>query len=243
MMIVELFGPPAVGKSTLANALSVALRKDGCAVQLIASSRPAEQGRLSRGRTFAAPLRRFAKLAHAVPLLLAASRTDSTGKRLMDIMPPRGMVRSVRLRRYLAALQQSWVKMSADDSIAIVDQGYLTAICSLALQARSADADQVASSLALVPKPDLLIRLTVPNDILRARLVDRLRRLGRVERLFELDIDTSLRQAEIVQIVTRLLPTLDCLTVDVECGDQCELDSAVAKIIGAIAQQRGTVRQ
>ena len=42
-MIIELFGPPAAGKTTLAHALATALEKNGFDVQLIVSSRPAER--------------------------------------------------------------------------------------------------------------------------------------------------------------------------------------------------------
>ena len=43
-MIIELFGPPAAGKTTLAHALATALEKNGFDIQLIVSSRPAERG-------------------------------------------------------------------------------------------------------------------------------------------------------------------------------------------------------
>ena len=43
-MIIELFGPPAVGKTTLAHALATELEKNGFDIQLIMSSRPAERG-------------------------------------------------------------------------------------------------------------------------------------------------------------------------------------------------------
>ena len=42
-MIIELFDPPAVGK-TLADALMTALKKTGFDIQLTVSSRPAECG-------------------------------------------------------------------------------------------------------------------------------------------------------------------------------------------------------
>jgi RecA/RadA recombinase len=43
-MIIELFGPPAAGKTTLAHALMTALEKTGFDIQLTVSSRPAECG-------------------------------------------------------------------------------------------------------------------------------------------------------------------------------------------------------
>ena len=82
-MIIELFGPPAAGKTTLAHALAAALMKNGFDVHLIVSSRPAERGRIQAESTralswcrtaVAAPLIRAAKLVSAAPILLGASR-------------------------------------------------------------------------------------------------------------------------------------------------------------------------
>ena len=42
-MIVELFGPPGVGKTTFASALTAFLRQRGQAVDSLMSYRPAEQ--------------------------------------------------------------------------------------------------------------------------------------------------------------------------------------------------------
>ena len=91
-MIIELFGPPAVGKTTLAHALATELEKNGFDIQLIMSSRPAERGSiqiestraLSWWRTaLAAPLSRTAKLVSAGPVLLAGARSDELTASLM----------------------------------------------------------------------------------------------------------------------------------------------------------------
>jgi hypothetical protein len=41
-MIVELFGPPGAGKTTLAGAIAARLRERGCGVELVLSHRPSE---------------------------------------------------------------------------------------------------------------------------------------------------------------------------------------------------------
>ena len=42
-MIIELFGPPGVGKTTFAAALTQVVREHGCALEPVVSYRPAEQ--------------------------------------------------------------------------------------------------------------------------------------------------------------------------------------------------------
>ena len=95
-MIIELFGPPAAGKTTLAHALATALEKNGFDVQLIVSSRPAEPGSvrveskraLSWCRTaLAPPLSRAAKFVSAAPVLLTRSADRRTYCEL-DGSPP-----------------------------------------------------------------------------------------------------------------------------------------------------------
>lgn len=162
-MIIELFGPPAAGKTTLAHALATALEKNGFDVQLIVSSRPAEPGSvrveskraLSWCRTaLAPPLSRAAKFVGAAPVLLTGPRIDELTASLMDLLPPRTLLRSVRIRRFLCLLSRSWKMASTVDRIVIFDQGFVTALCSMALLARSVDRSSIARALALISAPE-----------------------------------------------------------------------------------------
>jgi thymidylate kinase len=240
-MIVELFGPPAVGKTTVAHALAAALRKNGCDVRLIVSSRPAERTPTEPGRTIgfarcrtaiAAPLSRAAKLISAISALLPASRGGDTGALLLDLLPPRNLLWSVRYRRYLSGLCHSWRMAREFDGVVIIDQGFATALCSLALLTPSADRHMVARGLDLIPKPDLLIRLDAPKEVLEARLRKRLARQGLFERLFEFDLETSLRQIEVTDELTKMLQEQGRPVTHVNCLDL--LESRVDRIMHEI---------
>jgi thymidylate kinase len=238
-MIVELFGPPAAGKTTLAHALATALEKNGCSVELIVSSRPAERGpiQVERARALArcraalaAPLSRAVKLVSAVPILLGAQNDDITAN-LMDLLPPRTLLWSVRYRRYLSLLSSSWESASASDRIVIFDQGFLTALCSLALLAQSADRGMIERGLGLIPRPNLLIHLDAPRETLEARIRERLRRQGAVERLFEFDLQTNLEQIETTNEVAQMLQEQGFRMMHVSCLDRGLLGEAVDRLV------------
>ena len=95
-MIIELFGPPAAGKTTLAHALAAALERNGFDVQLIVSFRPGERGPAEIGSkpaaswcqtALAAPLSRAAKFVSVAPVLLAYPRADALPETLMNLLP------------------------------------------------------------------------------------------------------------------------------------------------------------
>jgi len=239
-MIIELFGPPAAGKTTFAHALAKALEKNGFDAQLIESSRPAEGGSIQVERmqglswcetALANPLSRAAKAVSAAPILLTGLRTDELTASLMNLLPPRTLLRSIRCHRFLSLLSRSWKMASASDRIVVFDQGFLTALCSMALFARLVDRSIIARGLALIPRPNLLVRLDAPRATLEARLRSRLARQGAVERLFEFDLQTNLRQVETIREVADMLQEQGRRMMHVNSLDRRLLEDAVERIM------------
>lgn len=247
-MIIELFGPSGAGKTTLTYALSDALQRSGHRVQLVVSSRPAERpagddvvtsarARISRAM---APVSRAAKILSAMPLLQNA-QGDDTGSRLMALLPPRNVVWAIRYRRYLAQLCRSWAEARSSGAVVIFDQAYLTALCSLVILARPAGRTTLAQGLNLLPKPDLLVRLDAPRELLESRLRERLDRQGRFERLFEFDLKTNLRQIDVADDVTAMLHEQGRSMVHISSLDIESLQSAVRTITGETAMTAGAL--
>jgi hypothetical protein len=120
---------------------------------------------------------------------------------------------------------------STSDRIVIFDQGFLTALCSLVLLARSADRGVIERGLGLIPRPNLLICLDAPSETLEARIHERLRRQGALERLFEFDLQTNFEQTETTKEVAQMLQEQGFHMMHVSCLDRGLLEEAVDRVV------------
>jgi thymidylate kinase len=240
-MIIEFFGPPAVGKSTLSNALASELRAKGRQVLLCTSARPSEINPAGNAYSMhsktnisinSAPLQRAAKLAGVVQSLFAGRSQNSVGTNLLKILPPQNRLSRLRLHRYLYALKQSFDEGRAHHGITIIDQGYLTALSSVAVSTQIVNSQSLARAFALLPRPDLVICLDAPDYVLQSRVALRHAHQSAIERLFEQDTGKTRKQVEMVRIVAAMLKPHNWPAVFFNSTD----DNIVGKIIEKIAQ-------
>jgi thymidylate kinase len=246
--IIELFGPPASGKSTLAKALLDALQDRGIAVQLNTSARPAEHasskagdGKAHWSSSVAAPLSRAAKAVNLAHLLVCGKMQTEIGKTLLRLLPPGNLITKARLQRYLWLLYKAQTIGMSFRGITIIDQGYVTALCSLAVRTKFVDPARLARSLDSIPRPDLLICLNTPHEILQARRAKRLARQNKLERLFEQGLTANRRQVEMVDRVAKMARENHWEMLDVSWVDSAGLEASVDKIVhkvGALQKVR-----
>jgi thymidylate kinase len=202
-MIIELFGPPAAGKTTFARNLAAALESSGKPVQLCLSVRPAEtiehgDGGPSVSARFAA-MRRFTR--PTLELLTCIGQTGGLASELLHLLPPSSFAWSVRLRQYITHLERSWRLAERANATVIFDQGFVQAVCSLVLLVRNPDTSAVEKALTLIPKPDQWIRVDAPRHLLRDRLEARRRAQSWIEQRLEFDTETSLRAIEVFRML------------------------------------------
>jgi thymidylate kinase len=247
-MIIEIFGPPAAGKTTLSRALAERLRARGLSVDLALSYRPSEvKTAVSRPAplAFTNVARRLGRPAietlATVRHLFDDSAEANTANTLLALMPPVNPVWSFRLRQYIWRLTHSWNRARASGQIVIFDQAFVQSVCSLGLLGAPGHLDRLSLALDSVPRADFLVRLEAPRELLEARLRKRAGRQGVLERLLELDLDTNLRSIDVIDRLERLLLERGAIMAGVRSADEASREAVLERLEWAAAGQLSAV--
>ncbi|MEW6435601.1 MAG: AAA family ATPase [Pseudomonadota bacterium] len=231
-MLIELFGPPGCGKTTFAHALAQRMQTRGFTADVLLSYQPGTYRSpkdpagliYAAGRVSGAAVNLIAMTCMAA----AKRRSFELAGKLIATLPPRNPVWLLRYGQYILRLADTWQHRSTD-RIAIFDQAFVQAVCSLALLTRGADDLSLAHALNIIPVSDLIIRLDVPEAILSSRLEGRMKRESFMEKLFETDVGTSHRAVEIVDRLDLLLATRGRATMSFCPIDKLALEDALSR--------------
>lgn len=231
-MIVEFFGPPGSGKTTLAHGLQRRLAARGFDAEVLFSYRPGHDR---------AVVRRVARAAGEVcamlcrPLSYARELRIAVG--LLERLPPRNAVWFVRFSQYILRMSHTWLAAKRGAGIAIFDQALVQATCSLASLSGRTGEEDVADALAVVPKSDLVVRLDALADVLEHRLRERLAVESRGERLLEADVVTNLRSVPVAERVEALLRASGRQVVHVRTDGTDDVETVLDRIEDAVMER------
>jgi energy-coupling factor transporter ATP-binding protein EcfA2 len=216
-MIIELFGPPGSGKTTLANQLAQLLCDRGHQVRIMRSYR---QGKTIPHDPFGILLSLFRILAAIFTtcriLLVSSSRRKSLhlSVDLIRLIPPANWLWRIRLWRYILYLSDCWMGVPAAE-IVIFDQGFVQAIGSLAMFHGSAGPAPMREALRISPPADIAIRIASSEQAVRENLLSRTRAETAVERLFDASVCVNMRTFGIFDTLSSELSALSLRRVDV----------------------------
>jgi hypothetical protein len=184
-LIIELFGPPASGKTTFAKALAVRLRDCGAPVRLHLSSRP---GEATSSGPVAANVERIARPVWEFISTAASNRerraVSAMGRR-SPLFRSVGPLRRMRLRQYQIRLSAAWASARASPGVVIFDQAYLQLLATLLAIRGNADSSDASMAIEGSPSADLALCLDAAPEVLESRLHDRFERVGAIGRLLE----------------------------------------------------------
>ncbi len=235
-MIVELFGPPCSGKTTLCLALAARLRERGVQAELALSARPAEDATYAtEDKPGQSPIGDAVRRIAGPTMELLTTGRDIFGNspeatmasNLLKLLPPKGGLSSLRLRRYIWRRADCWNRARQFRGILIFDQAFIQVIYSLAAMSGHAGEERLAQALCVVPIPDILVQLDVPRETLRNRLIDRHRGQNGIERWLEVDPEQNLKSLDIIESLDELLRQRGHQIVALNTADRQDLSVGV----------------
>jgi O-antigen/teichoic acid export membrane protein len=244
-MIIEFFGPPGSGKTTFANELARRLRAQGYEAGIVRSYH------YNAGK-WAVDIFGLAHLVRRVlAAILSTARNLSSYRRreletvntLFRLMPPASLLWRVRLWQYILHLACRWTQAERSPDIEIFDQGFIQAVGSLAMFSGAASPESIAQTLRLAPKSDLVVRITVPRDIVERRLHSRMAGELLGERLFEASLEASLRSVEIFEQIGKVRADSGLETVSVGPLDRKSTSDDMGIVENLIIAQLSQIKE
>lgn len=222
--VVELCGLPGSGKSTLAALVREALLDRGVPARIADAEISADVVK---------PLR----VARRAGLALAEStghprRTASMGRLVQSIGQESMRDTAAGFVQWLA-VQRLIVRARHDHGVHLIEEGPTQTLWTLALRASTNEGARLLDRVDAAPRPDLLVVVDVPHDVVLDRLGRRGSRHSRTQQLAQQAQRTELERGQV--LLERLVRNADLPTVRIANDGSVAL-SAVARELAEVCQ-------
>ena len=200
-VVIEFFGMPGVGKTTLARGIAADLSQHGHNATFLAMDAPVD-------------LNRYIKLARQVGDIgrYVAARPQEIFRavRVLRYFPQPNALTYTKVMRYWLLTCAIIDRSRSGADIVLCDQGLYQGLYSLALLTSTPDREVFSTALHLLPRPDLAILVTADRETVRARLSGRRYNHRWIDKLLLNDRRRLEESEEIVQAIAAALRATDC---------------------------------
>ena len=224
MVHIEFMGVPGVGKTTLAERLAEGLREQGGNVAFLPMDDVAD---LSRWGDRARHLSGIARYALAMP-----QQTWRSAK-VARAFPQPTWATAVKTLGYWLATHRLAHEYAQRAEVVVLDQGYFQGIYSWALQSTALDEASLSGALKLIPIPDIVVVVTAPVAVIRARLEHRAHTHKMVDRLLR-DHRALEKSADLVARIEQAGREAGCTIVRYEGAAGTSVHDSAARLLEAL---------
>jgi thymidylate kinase len=203
-VMIEFFGMPGVGKTTLARGVVADLRRHGYDAAFLAMDAPRD-------------LNRYLKLASQIGVAAryAATRPRQalSVTRVLGHFPQPDLITLAKVTRYWLLTCAMIDRSACQADVVVCDQGFYQGLFALALLTPAPDQAAFCAALRLFPMPDFAVLITADLETIRTRLNGRAYDHRWIDKLLRADRAAAERGVEIIEHIAAALRIADRLII------------------------------
>jgi thymidylate kinase len=224
-IVIEFFGMPGVGKTTLARGVVADLRRHGYDAVFLAMDAPVN-------------LNRYLKLTYQIGAIAryaaARPRQVLSVTRVLRYFPQPDLITFAKVIRYWLLTCAIIDRSGRQAAVVVCDQGFYQGLYSLALLARAPDQAALCAALRLFPIPDLAILVTADLETIQTRLEERRYNHRWIDKLLRDNPESAERSVELIEHIATALRIAGRLTITYSSAPTASVSADTQKLAAIV---------